>query len=143
MKVHIRILTALLGCAVLMASGEASAKCEFMKLERGAGDSSQTFENPALPWVVSAPSLAGRLDVRRRKNSKACNIDTNSDSAPQIYANERILGVRIIEITSDDVSFYAADTCLPLKKPAPLHLGTRPQRDKMQKLLRAGLCDAR
>jgi hypothetical protein len=122
------------------AAGTSS--CRYVELRPAKSNAEVRYENEILPWTVTSVDLSGEVSVSNRTSGSSCKINTGSDSRPEVYASGAAIAIRLVEISSDDIVFYDGTTCLELKSPRALHLGTLPENQKLRRLRKAGFCQA-
>lgn len=131
----------LLTCSsLLLTQGYAGPACQYVRIRPQRADRTLVFDDPSLPWKATLVRLSGRISIDARAGGRQCTIVTNSDATPELYGDEHTIAIRLVEITSDDVTFYDARSCKGLKRPATLHLGTNITKLKRDRMRVAGLC---
>lgn len=125
---------------LLSTLGCTHPPCHFHELEPMGAADVIAYKGVDVPWEITARDLSGFVTVSDRRTGKSCRITTDSDSRPRIYASDTLVAVRITEITSDDIVFYAAATCQTVTEPPPIHLGANAGEDVEAKLRDLALC---
>lgn len=135
-------------CTLFMSSQicfgvETTNSCEFSEMQVAKHDVSDkvlyeyTLEGVSLK--ITDDWSAGVLNIKdESRQASECKLEINSDSLPRIYANNKTVAIQLIEISSNDLSFYDIHTCKKVRK--SLHFGVSDDHVVSGKLAQLHIC---
>jgi hypothetical protein len=135
----VHVGAALFLCSVQLGLAAENGGCLLHELPRTNAVHPYVYSRDNYKWKITVDELTGRVQVDGVSSKKSCVIELQS--VKRVYGGHKLLALRSIEITSDDLFFFNPATCSEVRKAVHLGVSSESAKSTVSRLRRIKICE--